>query len=414
MTTIFLLLDAFRGDYLDDTRTPFLARCSREGAHYKGVVQSLGFCERTEVLTGMKGNESGFFTAIGFDPDHSAYKGSRVLPLFHLLERIVLAALCVVPPQIGNKIHKRLRGYSNRYFRRQGINMPSFLIPFTWLRYFALTEDQHDHRDPEAFPRPSILQLATEAGRTYTYDYFTALGLETPYRTDQGRLDGIVAELSTDRKDLYLVYISIPDAHGHRLGPDSEEFHTILQDMDQRLETFVRDAEKTSSDIQYIFLGDHGMLNVTDHFDAERAIKSMLRGTGLKIGRDVLYFLDSTMVRFWAQTPKAKETLPQILAQAEAFAAHGHWMDLETAEKFDVKWPDPRYGDHVWMANPGVQVFPDFFHRVAPCKGMHGYDPNLPESQGTCIIWGRGVQSKTQATLPLSGVFDLLKESLGL
>lgn len=42
MSTVFLLLDAFRRDYLSESNTPFLWKCSREGEHYEGVAQSLG------------------------------------------------------------------------------------------------------------------------------------------------------------------------------------------------------------------------------------------------------------------------------------------------------------------------------------------------------------------------------------
>jgi predicted AlkP superfamily pyrophosphatase or phosphodiesterase len=82
MATVLILLDAFRRDYLAEHNTPFLWSCSREGEHYKGVIQSFGFCERSEILTGMNGRESGFLTAIGFDPDASPYRGNKLLHLF--------------------------------------------------------------------------------------------------------------------------------------------------------------------------------------------------------------------------------------------------------------------------------------------------------------------------------------------
>ncbi len=54
MATVLLLLDAFRRDYLSDVNTPFLWRCSCEGEYYEGVEQSFGFCERSEILSGLR------------------------------------------------------------------------------------------------------------------------------------------------------------------------------------------------------------------------------------------------------------------------------------------------------------------------------------------------------------------------
>ena len=414
MSTIFLLLDAFRRDYLLKETTPFLWQCAQEGEHYEGVVQSLGFCERTEILTGMRGDQSGFFTAIGFDPPNSPYANVKGLYLLHAVEQAALALLRFAPQTFGNKVHKRFRSYVQGYFRRHGITMPSFLIPYPWLHYFALTEDRIDHRKPEAFPCPSILTLLTEAGKTYFYDSFTALGLATPYASDHERLDAVVNDLGGDKKDFYLVYISTSDAHGHRCGPESAEFRTILHDMDGMLERFVRQAEKATPKNRYLFVGDHGMLTVNKRFNAEGEIESILGTADLKEGKDVLYFLDSTMTRLWALTDRARVKLPGLLRDSAAFAEHGAWINIETAARFHVQWPDRRYGDYLWVANPGVLAFPDFFHRVAPYKGMHGYDPTLAESQGVCVMWGESVLTKRHPTIPLAGVFDLLKRSLEL
>lgn len=414
MSVIVLLLDAFRQDYLNESTTPFLWKCAQEGEHYERVVQSLGFCERTEILTGMRGDESGFFTAIGFDPSESPYGNVKGLHILHAVEQGLLAQLRFAPATFGNKVHKRLRSYVWRYFRGRGIKMPTFCIPYPWLPFFTLTEDRVDHRLPEAFSRPSLLDILDQAGKTYFYDSFTALGLSTPYGSDHERLDAVVEDLADNNKDLYLVYVSIPDAHGHRCGPDSEEFRSILHHMDRLLERFVKRAEEASPKNRFLFVGDHGMLPVTARFDAGAEIRKHLRAAGLKKGKDVVYFLDSTMVRLWAITHRARDMLPGLVPDAQGFTEYGRWMDAATAARCHVPWPDRRYGDHLWLANPGVQVFPDFFHRIAPCKGMHGYDPRLPESQGACILWGDGVTPRRLPTIHLADVYAVLKRSLGV
>jgi predicted AlkP superfamily pyrophosphatase or phosphodiesterase len=73
-STFIFLLDAFRYDYISRDTTPFLHKSSQDGFYIKKIKPSFGFCERTEFFTGMKPSESGYFSAIGFDPKNSEYK----------------------------------------------------------------------------------------------------------------------------------------------------------------------------------------------------------------------------------------------------------------------------------------------------------------------------------------------------
>lgn len=414
MSTVFLLLDAFRHDYLSEEVTPFLWRCAQKGEHYLGVEQSLGFCERSEILTGLCGDETGFFTAIGFDPQNSPYAKAPWLRFFHVAEETVLLLLRLFPINTGDKIHKKLRHLISCYFQRIGTSMSTYSIPYLWLPYFALTEDRIDHRSPTAFPTPSILTLLERAGRTYYYDTFTALNFRSSYQSDSERLNAVICDVAESPKDLYLVYIAAPDAYGHRYGPSSPAFQEILHRLDGELERFVLELERTAPGNRYLFLGDHGMLKVTTKVNAEKEISRLLHLANLSKGQDVIYFLDSTMVRLWAISNRARCLLPDILILSELFNENGRWMTNEMAKHNHVPWPDRRYGDYLWTANPSVLVFPDFFHRLAPCAGMHGYDPKLPESQGMCIHWGDGIPSSQHSTMLLTEVFSLLKRSLRL
>lgn len=414
MLTVFLLLDAFRHDYLSEEITPFLWKCALEGESYAGVEQSLGFCERSEILTGLRGNETGFFTAIGFDPQNSPYSKAKWLRSMQKAEELILFLSCILTKKLSARIQQKLRYLVSRHFQRKGIKMPIYSIPCSWLPLFSLTEDRVDHRNPEAFPTTSILTLLEESDRSYCYDTFTALNLRSPYKSDRDRLNAVVRDSEVSPKDLYLVYISAPDAFGHLYGPESSEFQGVMRQLDKDLECFVRQIELIAPGNRFLFLGDHGMVTVTKKFNVEKELIHLLRLKGLRKGHDVVYFLDSTMVRFWAMSIKARTLLSEALDSSEVFNVNGWWMDASWAKDNHVAWPDRRYGDHLWVANPGTIVFPDFFHRFTPCKGMHGYDPKLPESLGMCIHWGKGIPSSSHYVMPLSEAFDLLKRSLEL
>jgi len=412
LTTILFLLDAFRYDYLSEDTTPFLWRCSNSGEYYQTLKQSLGFCERSEILTGLSGNESGYLTAIGFDPENSPYSDKNMLLLLDWIERAIIGSMLGVSGKIKAKIHRRCRSYLSKFFKSFGITMSPYMIPLSWLKYFSLTEDTVDYRDMKS-SRSSILKLLSEAGKTFFYDSFTALG-NTPYSSDQERLKAIDADLTKDEKDLYLVYISMPDTFGHSYGPDSREFKLTLLEMDAMLERFVLNLEKKNKN-RYLFVGDHGMSTVISKIDVEKELKLILGNAGLIRGKDYIYFLDSTMVRLWSLSAKvANNDLKECFKNSSVFRNNGIWLDKQYARKYKAPWPDRRYGDFLWVANSGVLVFPDYFHVDTPCKGMHGYDPSLPESKGMCILWGDGIVQKTEKEISLNEVYGLLKYCLDL
>lgn len=415
MPTFFVLMDAFRSDYLSEEHTPFLYRCSREGEHYERVVQSLGYCERSEILSGCTGAQTGFFTAIGFDPENSSYSGFRGMALFDFVERIIVSLLLLVfSRHFASRVHGRLRGYVNRYFRSRGARMTSHMIPFRFLEYFALTEDLVDHRLPGVFPRPSILERLTAQNRKYNYDSFTAVNGSFPYHSDEERLAAIPPACAEGDYDLHLIYVGLPDMVGHKYGPLSNEMWEHISKMDQRLERWTREIAAVSSENRFVFLGDHGMLNVTSEIDVERSIFSAMRKLGLKARRDFIYFLDSTMMRFWVMNDDVRDAACEAIRCDVDLLGEGVFIDEELAARWHVPWGDRRYGDVLWLASPGMLVFPDFFHATEPCLGMHGYDPELPESQGVCIHWGHGVAPSLRESIPLAEICDLLSRSLAL
>jgi len=408
------MLDAFRYDYLTEARTPFLWKCAQTGEYYTSVEQSLGFCERSEILTGLRGDETGFFTAICFDPPNSPYTKVPWMRFLNAVEETALFFSRLCPRNSSAQLHEKLRYLISYQFRKMGITMPAYFIPYPWLPYFALTEDRIDHRSPAAFQTPSIIALLDEAGRSYFYDTFTALNFHTPYQSDSDRLDAVIRDVKRSPKELYLVYIAALDIYGHHYGPDSPEFQDVLYQLDIDLGRFTQNLERIIPGNRYLFLGDHGMITVIKRIDAEKEISHLLRSVHLRKGQDVLYFLDSTMVRLWAISDKARCLLSDVLTTSEMFNGNGAWMDDATARRNHAPWPDRRYGDYLWVANPGTLVFPDYFHRSTPCKGMHGYDPHLPESHGMCINWGRGIPSSKHAVMPLIKTFDMLKRNLEL
>jgi len=63
---VFMLLDAFRWDYLQPELTPNLWKLKNEGIYAQKLRPSFGFCEIAESSTGVRPDTSGLFTQLTF------------------------------------------------------------------------------------------------------------------------------------------------------------------------------------------------------------------------------------------------------------------------------------------------------------------------------------------------------------
>ena len=100
MPVVLLLLDALRYDYVNVNTMPFLSALSLQSRYYKHIIPSYGFCERTEILTGMKPDISGYFTAIGYDKIGSPYLARGLSPLIDSISELL-------PERVGIPFIKR-------------------------------------------------------------------------------------------------------------------------------------------------------------------------------------------------------------------------------------------------------------------------------------------------------------------
>tara|TARA_B100001123_G_C15321328_1_gene1028004 strand:+ start:120 stop:1358 length:1239 start_codon:yes stop_codon:yes gene_type:complete len=412
MATTLFVLDAFRNDYICESNTPFLFECSKKGEYYKRVIPSFGFCERTEIFTGLKPKESGFFTAIGYDPENSPFNGLSFPKSLEKFESLIqnFGIKGIIPDGFLQAI---LRKIINNRLNSKKYRMNIYNIPFPLLHYWALTEDRIDHRDPEAFSVPSIFSLLLKHNKSFFYDSFTALNIPAN-GTDFDRIRLALDDMKRNNRHFYLVYISMPDYLGHKYGPNSIQLKKGLQQLDRELKKYYDEVLEISPKNNFIFLGDHGMATVKVYFNAEKEILSIAKKNSLDLKKDYIYFLDSTIVRLWYFSKKAKIVFNDWLKVSNKFNNLGIFITKRLAEKEHIPWNDRRYGDILWWANTGVLVYPDFFHRVEKYRGMHGYNPLKKQNQGTCIVYGHKIDKYYQDQISLSGIYSVLKKTLYL
>ena len=409
MSTFFILMDAMRSDYISKNTTPFLWQCGRGGEYYQRVIPNFGFCERTEILTGQTPKESGFFTALGYNPDQSPFRKIDNIKYLSIMQSVVPNINIPILPKGGN-LPNICRKLINRYIIKK-VHISPQNIPLHLLPYWSLTEDAIDHRDPKAFQVPSILELLDSAGKKYFYDAFTALNL--PFSgTDFDRLNMVLKHKKSDNAEFYLIYVSSPDYFGHEFGPESIEIVEANKELDSTLKGFTNDLMKFDPESNFIFLGDHGMAEVTKYIDLEKHILNVAKQNNFKIEKDFLYFLDSTLVRMWFFNDHCKQVFISFFKKSLELNDNGVLIDKLIAERENIPWGDKRYGDLLWWANTGVLIFPDFFHREKKYKGMHGYDVSLKENNGFCIVRGSKALNRMQKKIHLTEVYTLLRRIL--
>lgn len=392
MKTVFVLVDALKSLYLTQENMPFLFELSQRSYYIRNIIPCAGFCERSEIFTGLDGYDTGNFSAIGFLPESSPYKN----------DRIILKSFCILN-QISTRICKRL-------FTRWRINnrkeLNKYRIPYTSLKNFALTEDGgNQFTDYE-----TLFKKLDNSNLTYTLDAFTSLADFAPRLNVP--LDIFVKSEIEKGKYFIPLYIGIIDSMGHKYGANMEGLKPYLKDVDNQLSDLYDHAQK--SGYTFAVMGDHGMVPVVKRVD----IMSMVAECPYKQGKDYEVFYDSTMVRFWFFDNKAERYIRELLGRE--FSNSGFLVDQTNFAKYRVPLDiysttgKPVYGNMVWCANPGVLVSPDYFHSVSESEnGMHGYIEMVEgHSTGLFVAESKLLGSAKQKNAYSSEVCGLLSQLL--
>ena len=139
-------------------------------------------------------------------------------------------------------------------------------------------------------------------------------------------------------------YITFHELDGiaHKYGTKSDEVKKEVQRLDEILSKIKWD----------IIMSDHGMLDIKEFVEVPETEKC---------------FIDSTLARYWGEKPK----------------------NIPLSKCKLVKWKNKKYGDWIYLANPGVCFFPNYW-QTKPCKAMHGYNPKLKDMKAFYMLNRKG------------------------
>jgi hypothetical protein len=196
--------------------------------------------------------------------------------------------------------------------------------------------------------------------------------------SDEGIVAAAIAGIDPEEA-FFALHLQELDCIGHMFGPESVELDRALSATDLLCRRLFEALEVTYERVNVVLFGDHGMVSVTRTLDLE----PVLRATGLIYGVDYAYFLDSTMARFWFYRAESRTRIETALADLPG----GRLLGAKDLVHYGIAGCDSRNAEAVFLADPGVLIFPNFFQASGdPIPGMHGYDPDIEDNLGFIMV----------------------------
>lgn len=353
-----LLIDAMRWDYV--SRTRFLRSCAAEGISGR-IEEPFGFTPRAAYFRGVDIEADGFTHMFEWDPAGSPFSVAA-----HLAELARQRPECepTLRAQVVATARDRLSAFAGAY-------VSTGAIPFAALPFFGVAEREAPWSSQA--PADSLFSKLRDANRSFGAYAWP----DTNGQSDRATVAQALAGINPATRFAF-VHLSALDATGHSYGPGARETQRALEDTDRLVESLVAHCRRVWGSVRLIAFGDHGMVRVVRAVDAI----ATLTQSGLRFGRDVGYFVDSTGIRFWYFTSEARETVRHLFDGVD----YGRFLGQDDWARFGLERCSRRNGDDYFLAHPGIVLAPNFFG-VHPPNGMHGYEPSCLDNQGALVYW---------------------------
>lgn len=379
------VLDAFRVDAV-----PTLAQVlNREPAATGCVIPPFSFEPDAAFLCGRYPEETDSGTHFWYRPEASPFRRlSRWGPVADRLPHLFQLSL-------RHWLRWNARGRARR--------ITTARIPFSFLPFFDVVR-QHGPLDGRFCVFPTLFDLLRAGGKRFLY-----LGAPVSSASSQDVWRDF-QRASLDRVDLVFLFVGDLDGIGHRYGPNSPEYRDAVWGMGHFIRQVQGRIEKEQGDVSCLVFGDHGMVEVQRLVD----VHSTLEGLPVRPFSDYLYFLDSTLARFWFFNDRAR----QIVTQAMEAVRGGRLLTDEDREVYRIRYPHNRFGELIWWADGGALISPNFWQDQKLVRGMHGYRREIRENQAGFVLidpeldlWGIQL---LKAPLEMVDAFATMIELLGL
>ncbi len=308
----------------------------------------LGFSQAalTSIVTGLRPGEHGLWMMYSFCPKASPFRWMKALPKSISPERLWLRRLMRWKLESVDDV----KSYYSLY------SVPREVFPYLDLP----ARNNLFVPGGGGAARTIFDELEKRKLRPFVRDY------RTP---EEIAFDDLEQALSRRETPFYLLYTAGLDALLHQYGSGDGRVPERLEWYRERIERIIEKAMATGGETDIFVLGDHGMCDVASHID----IISVLGDLGLSIPDDYIPFYDSTMARFKIISKKAEQDLPEAFSGIQG----GRILSAGELERLGVFFQDGRFGDLVFLADPGTIILPSYMGKDS-VAAMHGYHPLAP------------------------------------
>ncbi len=175
-----------------------------------------------------------------------------------------------------------------------------------------------------------------------------------------GNLEKIEEEVMKSRSELIFVNYSKLDYVGHIYGPDSKEYTSYVRKIFSSIARILK-MEKFE---KVILMNDHGMYEIKRYLNPYEVLE------GFKIGKELVFFINSPMLRFWF----LEDVKGDLESRLEEFERKNFGKILRNEDYRKFQFPrDKKFGELIFWLYRGHHFLPDFFWGWKKIKGMHGY-----------------------------------------
>ena len=156
------------------------------------------------------------------------------------------------------------------------------------------------------------------------------------------------------------------------------------------VETLVKKGHNLKVLVKYNKENDIGWLEnieegVKKNIDVRPLLTELDTQFNLQPIKDYVYFIDSTFFRIYFFNKEKNKHAIEYLSNTPCLNDNGIIIEKEAYKKFTIPDIPENYGNFIWWANPGVQIFPNFFssglrNQNILVRAMLSNDPRLQSS----------------------------------
>jgi hypothetical protein len=236
-------------------------------------------------------------------------------------------------------------------------------VPFERLEFF-------DYLEQKDIYQPGGLRGGTPTVFDYLREQEIPFFLSDWRASEEKNLGALESAMAGGRLRFAYLYLASLDAILHAHGTRSNRVNEEISWYETQLRRLIAIA-RTEYEVDILLFSDHGMTDIVEHCDLIPRIEAL----GLEFGRDYAAMYDSTMARFWFLSERGREAIVPVLEREKRGAI---LRDADLA-RYEVDFPDHRFGDLFFLLSPGVLLCPSYMGE-RPLAGMHGYAPEDPRA----------------------------------